>query len=155
MKIKKKLEITIICIFLMIVCSALSIFIYRSIVLSDWFEENERKNEFLSDVKNLENHDEIDYVEIYFAKTNSEKYVYELSQDCFDNMTCCDYSNSISELERHQILSNDRITVFFKNGSLIDFYVYDNKLFWGNALEIKCHNLFELYLEVYKNSFSK
>ena len=134
-------------IFLIIVISFASIQIYRSVVNSDWYERNERKKEFQEDVSKLYG-EEIKYIESYKATTNATEHFYDVDDSIFSEITCDDYLNTLDELERYSVFSSDRVSVFFEDGSLIDFYITDDlKVYWGKT-EIKAPSLVNWYVSI-------
>ena len=140
-------EYFFIILFGVIIVLFLGITTYQSIVTSDWYIRNERKKEFQEDSIKL-NDEEIEYVEYYNAVTNTEEYYYDIDVSIFSEITCEDYSKTLDELERHEVFSSDRISVFFDDGSLIDFYITDDlKVYWGKT-EIKAPNLVNWYVSI-------
>lgn len=147
MKKKTFFEYFFIILFGVIIVLFLGITTYQSIVTSDWFIQNERKKEFQEDIIKL-NDEEIEYIEYYNAVTNTEEYYYDIDISIFSEMTCDDYSKTLDQLERHEVFSSDRISVFFEDGSLIDFYITDDFDIYWDTMKIKADNLIAWYLIV-------
>lgn len=147
MKKKQFFEHFFIILFVVIVLLTLGITTYQSIVTSDWYVENERKKEFQEDISKL-NDEGIKYIEYYDAVTNTEKYFYDIGISLFSEMACDDYLQTLNQLESHKVYSSDRVSVFFEDDSLIDFYITDEmKVYWDN-LEINAPNLVDWYSNI-------
>lgn len=147
MKKKHFFEYVFIILFGLIILLLLGITTYQSIVNSEWYKKNERKKEFQEDISKI-NDDRIKYIEYYDAETKTEEYFSDIDVSVFSKIACDDYSKTLDELECHKVFSSDRISVFFEDGSLIDFYITDNfDVFWG-TMKIKADNLIAWYLTI-------
>ncbi len=148
MKKKTFFEYFFIILFGVIIVLFLGITTYQSIVTSDWYIQNERKKEFQEDIIKL-NDEGIEYIEYYNAVTNTEEYYYDIDVSIFSEMACEDYSKTLNQLERHEVFSGDRISVFFEDGSLIDFYITDDFGVYWDTMKIEADNLIAWYLTVH------
>lgn len=148
MKKKTFFEYFFIILFGVIIVLFLGITTYQSIVTSDWYIQNERKKEFQEDIIKL-NDEGIEYIEYYNAVTNTEEYYYNIDVSIFSEMACKDYSKTLNQLERHEVFSGDRISVFFEDGSLIDFYITDDFGVYWDTMKIEADNLIAWYLTVH------
>lgn len=147
MKKKHFFEYFFIILFGIIIVLFLGITTYQSIVTSDWYTQNERKKEFQDDISKL-NDDGIEYVEYYDAVTNATEHFYDVDDSIFSEIACDDYSKKLDQLERYKVFSSDRVSVFFEDGSLMDFYITDElNVYWGTT-EIKADNLIDWYLRI-------
>lgn len=147
MKKKTFFEYFFIILFGVIIVLFLGITTYQSIVTSDWYIQNERKKEFQEDIIKL-NDEGIEYIEYYNAVTNTEEYYYDIDVSIFSEMACEDYSKTLNQLERHEVFSGDRISVFFEDGSLIDFYITDDFGVYWDTMKIEADNLIAWYLTI-------
>ena len=147
MKKKQFFEHFFIILFVVILLLFLGITTYQSIVTSDWYVENERKKEFQEDISKL-NDEGIKYIEYYDAVTNTEEYFYDIDVSIFSEVACEDYSITLNQLDRHKVFSSDRISVFFEDGSLIDFYITDDFDVYWDTMKIKADNLITWYLTI-------
>lgn len=147
MKKKQFIEYFFIILFGVIILLILGITTYQSIVTSDWYEQKERKKEFQEDISKL-NDEGIQYIEYHDAVTNATEHFYDVDDSIFSEIACDDYSKKLDQLDSYKVLSSDRVSVFFEDGSLMDFYITDElNVYWGTT-EIKADNLIDWYLRI-------
>lgn len=145
-KARKIFEFTVIGLFIAIVASLVSICAYRAIIASDWYDSLQIKKNFLSATEKLWDESLIDNIGISDDDAGIE-YFFDFDGDIFSDLSCDKYERLKDEERIREIYRSDWVTVFFKDGSQMSFFVTEDlRIYWG-ATEVTCPSLLEWYKE--------
>ncbi|MBQ8583526.1 MAG: hypothetical protein IJ488_02830 [Clostridia bacterium] len=143
MKAKRIFELVIICLFVIIVTAIASIFIYRYVVNSDWYQEAQAKGSFSEVKKRLSDGGDIQYIKI---DDGEERFIYVFPDKLFDDLSAKNYERIEDSDTRHEIWSGICITVFYEDRQGPSFFLTeDGKLYWAYDLEVECPSLVAWY----------
>lgn len=144
----KRIELICIGVFVAIIASFASIQIYRAVVNSDWYNEMQTQRSFQQIVKQVNDVDNIDYIKIYskIDGVGEEKLFYDVPAELFDDISSKSYDRIEDINELIEIITQNFVTVFYKNGNPTSFYITDDgEIYWETSLKIECPSLLEWY----------
>lgn len=144
MKLKAKtiVEWVIIGLFIFIIIFIVSIQIYRSVLKSDWYHEQQTKKSFSQITQKL--NENINNIKIDHA--GEIQFIHDIPMDLFDDLHATDYQRIEDIEELREIWSQDCVTVFFEEGSPTSFFITENEeIYWGTDLKVECPSLLHWY----------
>ena len=141
-KIKKMAEWAVIILFGIIVVSLVSIFVYRAVISSDWYIEEQIKKSYNQMVEKVNDHDNIKHIQTNIAET--EGVIFDVPSELFDDISCNNFRYVTDSEERYRIFKGDFVTVFYLDGTYTSFCILDREIYWGTDLKIECPSLLAL-----------
>ena len=138
-KFKKIAEWTVIVLFLVIVVSVASIFIYRAVIGSDWYIEGQTEDGYNQMVKMVNNYENIDCIKV---DIDTEEFIFDAPKELFDDISCKSFKPITDSEELVRLFKDgDFVTVFYRDGSYHSFSVIDGEVYWGGSLKVECPSL--------------
>ena len=152
MKIRWKeahiVEYILIGLFVATVASIASIQIYRSVISSDRYIENQARKSLEQAIENVNDTENIKYIKV--DDNVEERFIYDAPSELFDDITIISFEANMDIEKKHEIWRNPLVTVFFDDGTPVSFNIADDgKVYWG-AFELKCPSLLDWYSKVTK-----
>ncbi len=146
-KKKSIIEWIVIGVFLIIVIFLSAQLIRNCVVQSDWYKEMKVERSFVDSVNKIRSND-IEYVILRSRDADREQVFYDFDSSCLEDIKCDKYEQiPYSDSSYFSIVGSDYMFITFSDGTYSFFYFWDNKIYMGGNLEVKCDTLHQWYYD--------
>ena len=137
----KIVERVIILLFLFIVTVMSTIWVYRSVINSDWYEERQFRSYFNAMSERITSTADIDTIKLDIH--GEEKWIKadEIPANLFVDMTCPNFAKLTDKEKLHNIFRSDIVVVFYTDDRQDAFFITDTREIYWADVKIQCPSL--------------